>query len=249
MPIDPTLIALLVAVAFVAGFVDAVAGGGGLVTLPALLLAGMGPVEAVATNKLQGTFGVAASSHAYWKAGHLDVRDLAPALAATAAGAAAGGLLVSRLDPAWLRSVVPAALIAIALYFALQPGIGRQQREPKVSRAGLGLAIGFPVGLYDGFLGPGAGSIYLVGLLLLGGYALIPATAATKLLNLVSNAVALAVFLTQGNVSFAVGLPMAAGQILGARLGAYSALKSGAALIRPLVFAVSLAMAFRLLLT
>ena len=118
---DLATLALLTSAATVAGFIDAIAGGGGLITLPALLLAGVPPAQAIATNKLQGTFGVAAASYRFWRAGEIDFKLLKEAVVATAAGAAIGAFAITQVDPAFLKPVMPWALLAAALYFALAP--------------------------------------------------------------------------------------------------------------------------------
>jgi len=239
---------LLVAVAVCAGFVDAIAGGGGLLTLPALLWAGLPPVEAIATNKLQGTFGVAASGFSFWRAGHVDLRRLAPVIAAVAVGALLGSLAVQWFDADRLRQAVPVVLLSVALYFALAPGLSQAARKARLGRGPFALCIAAPIGAYDGFLGPGAGSMYLMGLVSLFGSDLLKGIAATKALNLTSNAVALAVFLAAGNVDLGTGAAMAAGQIVGSRIGAKTAMAHGAPLIRPLVVIVSMAIAGSLLI-
>src|SRR5690242_7217050 len=160
------LAALLTLIALAAGFIDAIAGGGGLLTLPALLLAGLPPAAAIATNKLQGTFGVAASSHAYWRAGHVDIEVLVPSIIGAGLGAAAGSACVNRVDPGVLKVAVPTALIFIALYFALAPHLARAERHRPLGSIAVAVAVAFPVGFYDGFLGPGAGSFYMTGLTL-----------------------------------------------------------------------------------
>lgn len=246
--VELEIVGLLVAVALCAGFVDAIAGGGGLLTLPALLMAGLPPVTAIATNKLQGTFGVAASSFAFWRAGHIDVSRLRPAVAAVAVGAALGSLCVQWIDPAWLRALVPAVLLLVAAYFAFAPYLPERARRSPLRPLSFALGVAGPIGAYDGFLGPGAGSMYLMGLVALAGADLVRGVAATKLLNLTSNVVALAVFAAAGHVDYAVGLAMAAGQIVGARAGARMAMARGAPLIRPLVIVVSIAVAVSLLL-
>ncbi len=247
-PLELEILGLLVAVAACAGFVDAIAGGGGLITLPALLMAGMPPVQAIATNKLQGTFGVAASSFAFWRAGHIDVRALAPAIAAVAAGALLGSAAVQWIDPDRLRLAVPAILLVVAGYFALAPHLGAGPRKARLGPLSFALGVAGPIGAYDGFLGPGAGSMYLMGFVALLGTDLLKGTAGTKLLNLTSNAVALAVFAAAGNVDYTVGLAMALGQVVGSRAGARTAMLRGAPLIRPLVVIVSIAIAASLLL-
>lgn len=242
------VVALLVAVAVCAGFVDAIAGGGGLLTLPALLVAGLPPVAAVATNKLQGTFGVAAASFAFWRAGHIDVARLRPAVLAVAVGAGLGSLAVQGIDAGHLKRVVPAVLLLVAAYFAVAPYLGEGARRARLGTLPFALGAAAPIGAYDGFLGPGAGSMYLMAFVALAGTDLVRGVAATKLLNLTSNAVALAVFAAAGHVDYAVGLAMAAGQVAGARVGARAAMARGTTLIRPLVIVVSIAIAVSLLL-
>ncbi len=216
---DLDIILLLSLAALVAGFIDAIAGGGGLITLPALLIAGVAPTDAIATNKLQGTFGVATASASYYKSGLIDLRVIATAVAATAVGAAAGSMLVSNVDPGLLHRFMPFALGAAA-----------------------------PIGFYDGVFGPGAGSLYTLAFLAAAGCNLITATANAKLLNVTSNLTSLGVLLVSGHVNFAVGLPMALGQSLGAWVGAHTALKHGTRIIRPLLVATTSAAAVKLLM-
>jgi uncharacterized protein len=241
------VVILLLLVAFVAGYVDAIAGGGGLLTVPALLLAGLPPAEAIATNKLQGTFGVASSSFAFWRAGHVDLRAMGPPIAAAAAGAVLGSALVAAIDPGWLKPVIPVVLIAIAVYFALSPNLDQPRKAGAQYGAAMPALIAAAVGFYDGVVGPGAGSFYLMGLVAVLGRGLMQATAQTKVLNLTSNLAALTVFLIAGKVDFAIGLTMALGQVAGGWLGAHSALRFGSPLIRPMVATVSALIAVRLL--
>ena len=241
-------LALLVAVATCAGFVDAISGGGGLLTLPALMFAGLSPVAAIATNKLQGTAGVAAASFTFWRAGHLDVRRLAIPVVMVAIGAGIGSVAVQWIDADRLRIAVPVVLLLVAAYFAAAPYLPSSKRMVKLSPPVFACAVAAPVGAYDGFLGPGAGSLYLLGFAAFFERNLIRGVAGTKLLNLTSNAVALAIFAAAGHVDYSVGLAMAAGQIVGARAGAVIAMSWGAKLIRPLVIIVSSAIAVSLLL-
>jgi uncharacterized protein len=248
MPFDPATLALLILAAFVAGFVDSIAGGGGLITLPALLLAGVPPVEAVATNKLQSTFGTAMASYRYWKAGLVDTRDIKTHVVATLAGAAMGAALLPCLNPAVLSRLIPALLIAIALYFAFGPKPSDQDRKARLSPLAFAVGVAAPIGFYDGLFGPGTGSFFALGFVTLAGYGLLKATANTKVLNLASNAAGLAVYMLTGSVIYPVGLAMAAGQTLGAMAGSAAAISNGAAFIRPILVAVCCAVAIRLLL-
>ncbi len=245
---DLDIILLLSIAALVAGFIDAVAGGGGLITLPALLIAGVPPTEAIATNKLQGTFGVATASARYWRAGLIDFHSLATAVAATAVGAAAGSLLVSNVDTGLLHRFMPFALIAAAIYFAATPYLREHAPHAKLSSVAFALGAAATVGFYDGVFGPGAGSLYTLAFLALAGCNLITATANAKVLNLTSNLASFGVFLVSGHVNFAVGLPMAIGQTIGAYAGSRAALKHGTWIIRPLLVIATSAAAIKLLM-
>lgn len=242
-----SVLALLVLAATLAGFIDAIAGGGGLITLPALLLAGVPPPQAIATNKLQGTFGVAMASWRYWSAGAIDVASLRTATLATAIGAALGAAAIANSDASALREAMPYLLIAAALYFAFAPLLRRVVPQVRLAPLAFALGLAGPVGFYDGFFGPGAGSLYTLAFLLFAGAGLMTATAHAKVLNLTSNLLSLAVFLAAGQVNFAVGLPMAAGQALGAWAGSHVAIKHGDWVIRPLLIITTAAVALKLL--
>ncbi len=240
------LIAFLAAAAFVAGMIDAVAGGGGLITIPALLAAGVPPVAALATNKLQSTFGTAGACFAYARRGHIDFRRFAiPAMTAFL-GSALGAFLVTQIDPTFLSGLLPALLVAMALYYLLAPPMGEEDRH---SRAGPALlaAMAFIIGCYDGFFGPGTGSFITTALVAIFGMGLIRAVAHTKLLNLASNVAALIVLVAAGHVLWVAGLAMAVGSLAGGQVGAHVAIRFGARAARPLLIIVSLALTAKLL--
>lgn len=239
--------ALLVAAAFVAGFVDSIAGGGGLITVPALLLTGATPVEALATNKLQGTFGSATATAAYARAGHVRLKDqMAMALVSAGAGAA-GAMLAHALPADLLRLIMPAVLVAVALFFALKPGLSDDDRVERIKPAVFTFTTVPLIAAYDGFFGPGTGSFFMLGFVMLAGFGVLRATAHTKLLNFASNIGSLAVFAFSGATWWVTGLAMAAGQTAGAALGARLAMRVGARLIKPLLVLTSSAMAARLI--
>ncbi|MGH6798860.1 MAG: TSUP family transporter, partial [Roseiarcus sp.] len=161
--LSPLAFLLLVAAALVAGFVDAIAGGGGLITVPFLSLAGLDPVSVIATNKLQSSFGAGSAMQTYARAGHVEWRK-APLLALLAAlGAVAGATLVSHLPLNWLAAALPGALVAIAIYFALSPQIADVATRPRMGATSFKLTIIPLIGCYDGMFGPGAGSFYMLG--------------------------------------------------------------------------------------
>ena len=240
---------LLVAVAGLAGMIDAIAGGGGLLALPAILWAGLPPVQALATNKLQGTFGTLTASYHFVRSGEIDLARLRIPIVMTFVGSAAGTLAVQHLGSDLLGQIVPSLLIAFALYFLFSPRIGDQDAHHRISHGLFGLTIGFAVGFYDGFFGPGTGSFFAAAFVLLLGYNLRRATAGTKVLNFTSNIASLIFFALAGQVVWQVGLPMGLAQMGGAWLGSHLVIRHGTRLIRPLLVTVSLAISLRLLLS
>ena len=241
------LFAWLFLAALVAGFIDAIAGGGGMVTIPAMLLAGLPPLQVLGTNKLQALFGSGAASWSYARHGHVDLRAQWPMVLSAAAGAVAGALLATAMPTDWLRAALPLLLVAIALYFGFKRGTGELERQRRIGPALFGLTFVPAIGFYDGVFGPGTGSFLMLGFVTLAGFGILKATAHTKFLNFGSNLGALAVFVVHGAVLWQVGLVMGVGQWIGARLGSRFAMAQGARVIRPLLVVVSLALAIRLL--
>lgn len=247
MMLDPLVLLALGAVGLLAGFVDAIAGGGGMLSLPALLAAGLPPVGALATNKMQSIVGTAMAVTTYWRRGFVNLPSLVPAIAATFAGSLIGALIVSRIDTSLLNLAVPVALIAIALYFLFAPKLSDADRVARLPFAPFVPVLGFAVGFYDGIFGPGTGSFFTVGFVVLFGLGLTRATGSTKVVNLVSNFAALVIFIPQGHVVWPVAAVMAIGQIAGGYIGARTGIRHGAKVIRPLVVIVSIALAVKLL--
>jgi len=242
-----TLALLLIAAAFLAGFVDSIAGGGGLIAVPALLLAGFTPVEALGTNKLQGLFGSASATFAYARKGHVDLQTQLPWAALSATGAALGALLATVIPGELFRAFLPFLLIAIALYFAFKPNMNDIDRARRLSPFLFGLIIVPLIGFYDGVFGPGAGSFFMLGFVALAGYGLLKATAHTKLLNFASNLGAFLIFAFVGVISWKVGLIMGAAQFAGAQVGSRLAMKNGAKIIKPLLVITCVALAAKLI--
>lgn len=240
-------VAALAAVAVLAGMLDAIAGGGGLITVPALLLAGLDPIGAVATNKLQGVFGTASATVAFARAGKIDWPSAWPMAVLAALGAIAGAVAVRIVPGAWLAGLVPLLLIGMALYFGLSPRMTDADARRRMAPALFATTVVPLVGFYDGFFGPGAGSFYMMGFVTLLGLGVVRATGQTKLLNFASNGGSLALFVAAGLVVWPVGLAMGAGALIGAQLGSRLALRFGAGLIRPLIVLVCCAVALRLL--
>ena len=244
---EPSLIAALVAAAAAAGFVDAIAGGGGLITVPVLMLAGLSPEQALATNKVQGSFGAATAAFSYGRSGLVDLRRQVPTAALAFAAGGAGAALVTALPTDLLRVALPVLLIGIALFFALKPGLNDLDRTARLRPALFALTAVPLIGFYDGLIGPGAGAFYMLAFVTLGGFGILKATAHTKLLNFASNIGGLTVFALTGHPLWIAGLAMGAGQILGAALGSRLAMRVGARVIEPLLVVTSTALALRLL--
>ena len=245
--VSTEILLLLLGAAFAAGFVDAIAGGGGLITVPVLLLSGANPVTALATNKIQGLFGAGTAALTYAKGGHVDLKaQILPATIAFAASVS-GALLISVLPTDFIRLLLPILLIAVALYFGLSRGLNDQDRARRMSPMVIMATMVPLVGFYDGLLGPGAGSFYMLAFVGLAGYGVLKATAHTKLLNFASNVGGMLAFAFVASPWWITGIAMGLAQILGARLGASLAQKVGSRLIKPLLITTSLALALKLL--
>ncbi|MCX8569217.1 MULTISPECIES: TSUP family transporter [Hyphomicrobiales] len=242
------IVLVLTAAAFIAGFIDSIAGGGGLITIPALLLAGVPPVESLGTNKLQSLFGSGSATISYAAKGHVDIRKQLPWAAVAFVGSVAGALLATVLPGDILRVVMPILLVAIALYFAFKPNMDDLDRSERISPFLFGMTVVPAIGFYDGVFGPGTGSFFMLAFVALAGYGVLKATAHTKFLNFASNLGGLVAFAFVGAVHWKIGLLMGAAQFLGARLGAHMAMRSGAKLIKPLLVCTCVALAIKLLI-
>lgn len=238
---------LLLAAGFIAGFLDAVAGGGGLITVPILLLAGANPLTALATNKIQGLFGAATATMVYARGGYVDLREQAGSAMIAFFASIAGALLISVLPTDWIQLILPVVLIGIAVFFATKKGLGDLDRARRVTPALFAATMVPLCGAYDGLLGPGAGSFYMLAFVSMAGYGILKATAHTKLLNFASNAGALLAFAFVASPWWFTGLAMGVAQIAGARVGARMAQKKGARLIKPLLVITSVTLGLKLL--
>ncbi len=251
MELSYDVLTLLFFVAGFAGFIDAIAGGGGLIALPALLAAGIPPANALATNKLQGSFGSFSASLYFVRSGIVRLKEMRLAIACTFTGAAIGATAVQYIGAGILTSLIPVLLIAISLYFLFgqRTPVASQVNinKPRLSDMAFAFCIGTSVGFYDGFFGPGTGSIFTVCFVVLGHFSLVDATARTKVLNFTSNIAALTFFVIAGLPVWKLGIIMAMGSFLGARLGAKVVVTKGQKWIRPLVITMSLIMALKLL--
>jgi len=224
---------LLLVTGLVAGFVDTLAGGGGLLTLPVLLTICPDPIIALGTNKLQASFGSSSATFHFARAGALSARDCWRACLLAFLGSLAGSVLVQQFDAHRLKQAVPVLLLAVAVFVWLRPQLGEQDIHPRVSRIKFDFIFALGIGFYDGLLGPGTGTFLALAFMLGLGCNLAKATAQAKALNCASNLASLAVFLCARKVWFPAGVAMGCGQWLGARLGSRMVLTRGTKFIRP----------------
>jgi uncharacterized membrane protein YfcA len=239
-------IPLLFITGAVAGLIDSIAGGGGLITLPVLLGIGLPPQAALGTNKFQSSFGsfTATAYHVHKK--NINLRSAWVGITCTLVGAAVGAWAVQQVEAKALGKIIPFLLTVILLYTFFTPKLGSEDQQPKTSSTIFYTLAGTSLGFYDGFFGPGVGSFWVIAFVALLGYNLSRATGYTKLMNFTSNIVSLAVFSVGGNVWVTSGLAMAAGQILGARLGSGLVIKRGGGFIRPIFIGVVVAIIMKL---
>ncbi|MFP4140907.1 MAG: TSUP family transporter [Planctomycetota bacterium] len=225
-------------VAFVAGLVDSIAGGGGLLTVPALLLVGLPPKLALGTNKLQASFGSGSAMVHYARGGTVQPRRLIGPAAWVLLWAGAGSLAVQHLSNDVLAGVIPVLLLALLVYLLAKPAAGMVESAPRMKPAAFYAIFGATIGFYDGFFGPGTGSFWTLALVALLGMDLPRAVGHTKVMNFTSNIAALAWFLVGGWVHVPLGLAMGVGQLLGARVGSTLVLRGGAKIVRPVLLLV-----------
>ena len=226
-----TLFLLFLAGGF-AGFVDSIAGGGGIITLPALLAVGIPPHQALATNKLQSSFGSFTATLNYAKKGLMKPKELLLGVVFTFIGAVSGAIAVQFFDAKSLEDMIIFMLIVIFLYTLASPNLGAIHTTAKLKKPLFYTIFGLLIGFYDGFFGPGTGSFWTMALILLLGLDLKGATAQTKLFNFTSNIASLLMFIYAGLVLWVAGVVMGVGQIIGAYLGSSLVAKKEVKFIR-----------------
>jgi len=231
MEIDITLLLMLATAALLAGFFDAIAGGGGLLTLPVLFLSGIDPVAAMATNKFQASSASVSAVYAFTRKRMLDWKSGAPMAVLAFAGGAAGALSISMVPQWLLQACVPALLIIVAGWFAFSPAQPDQPRQAKLPVSLFCVVVAPLIGFYDGIFGPGTGSFYMLAFTILLGQPMLQAVCASKLLNAACNLGALSVFILSGAIIWKVALSMALAAIAGAQAGAFCAVRFGSRLI------------------
>lgn len=239
---------ILFLVAMLAGFINAIAGGGGLLTIPILMWAGLPPATVLATNKLQACGGSFFASYYFVRQGIIKLSEIKLAIGCAFIGGILGTLAVQQMDPSLLESILPFLILIIGGYFLFSKKITAQDNKQLLSPALFAFTFALAIGFYDGFFGPGAGSFFTLAFVTLAGNDLIKATAHAKVLNFSSNIAALLSFSLAGNVWWLLGGCMLIGQAIGATLGSKLVISQGCRFVRPLMVTMSVALSVKLLL-
>lgn len=238
--ITTATILLIIVAGFAAGWIDAVVGGGGLLQLPVvLMIPGISPVQALATNKMGSIFGTATSSLTYYKRVKPDLRTALPMAAVALLGSLGGAVVATILPGSVFKPIIVIALVVVLIFTAFKPNIGELTalRHSGHRHYVVAVCIGGAIGFYDGLIGPGTGSFLVIALVSLMGYAFLEASAKAKIVNLATNAGALMFFAPHGSVLWGVGLVLGGANMAGGYLGARTAVKQGNKFIR-IVFLV-----------
>lgn len=242
-----TMLLIVCPLIFLASFVDSIAGGGGLISIPAYLLTGMPAHMAFGSNKLSAGAGTAFAAARFYRNGKIHLRGALISAAFALAGAALGARINLLIDANILKRIVLFLVPAVAV-FVLVNGRSKKERSPLTGRSLdiVCVLAGFFIGLYDGLIGPGTGSFLIVAYTAVAGYDYVTASGNAKVVNLASNLASLCVFLISGKILFWLALPAAACGILGGWLGSHLAIKRGKKLIQAVLFLVMLGIIVKL---
>jgi uncharacterized protein len=238
--LDLLTIVLLLLAGLAAGWVDAVVGGGGLIQLPALLLVpGINPVQALATNKLGSIMGTSTSAITYYRRVQPDLRTAGPMALAALAGAFGGAIGASYIPEQLFKPMILVVLVGVLTWTLLKPNVGQHDNLRWVGNGHKRIAavIGLLIGAYDGLLGPGTGTFLVISLVSALGYSFLPASAIAKIVNFATNAGALIFFVPSGAVIWSLGLGLGVANLIGAYIGARMAVAKGSKFVR-VVFVV-----------
>lgn len=214
------LVVFLFVISIAAGLIDTLAGGGGLIVLPALIISGVPPLQALGTNKLQGTMGTATATLMMFRKRKVSWQQVKYMMLSAFVGAVIGTIIVQMIDTQILSFIIPLVLLFIGIYFLLAGAPAQENSDAKMELNGYTRKVVPIVGCYDGMFGPGTGSFFAMCAVYFRGKGLINATAEAKPLNFSTNIASLIVFIIAGQVLWSVGILMMIGQILGAWLGA-----------------------------
>jgi uncharacterized membrane protein YfcA len=234
---------------FLAAAVDAIAGGGGLISLPALLLVGIPPHLALGTNKFASTMGAFNSSITFARSGKVNFKLVKWLVPFTFLGACLGVWLVLRVSPDFLNKLVPILVIFVGIYSIVHKNMGLDNhfQGVKLSSILLGIAFSFALGFFDGFFGPGTGSFLIFAFITIFGFDFVAAAANSKVLNFTSNFASLILFAWNDKIVYQYGIPMALAMIIGSQVGTRLAITRGARLVKPIFLTMSFLVAVKLI--
>ena len=224
--------------AFLAGLVDSIAGGGGIITIPVFLSLGFPPHLALGTNKFQASFGSYTAAYYYIKKDVVKLKSCLIGIIFTLIGAALGTWTVQQVSSDVLKYIIPFLLIGIIIYSFIKTILGEEDLHARINERIFYFIAGLCFGFYDGFFGPGVGSFWAIAFVIGLGYNLKKATGYTKVMNFTSNIVSLIIFIIGGYVVFTAGIVMAAGQIAGSKIGAGLVIKKGVKFIKPIFITI-----------
>ena len=247
MDLSIEILSILFFVALFAGTLDAIAGGGGLITIPALLAAGVPPTMALGTNKLQACGGSFSASLYFIRKKTVSLKEVWLLILLTFIGASGGTIFVQVLDVSQLKALLPFLILIIAGYFLFSKTLDDQDRKQRISYPLFAFTAAVGIGFYDGMFGPATGSFFTLAFVLLLGFNLTKSVAHAKVLNFTSNIASLIFFMLGGAILWKIGLVMMAGQFIGGNIGARLVVTKGKQLIRPLIVTISLIMVTKML--
>lgn len=232
------LYVFLVTMGFLAGFVDAVAGGGGLISLPALTFTGMPITMVLGTNKLQSSIGTGVAVFKYHRDGLINFKTVYRGLIMGFIGAVCGALLANHISNHFMSYIVPFLMLGVFVFNLFNKSLGIKEGKKRMSEMAFFSLFGFIFGFYDAFFGPGTGNFWILAIVFFLGYTFLNASGYAKVLNLKSNLFSLAIFIFYQKVYFTLGLVMACGQFVGGYIGAKTVILRGSKFVRPFFMVV-----------
>ena len=246
-----TKIIILCMAGFLASFVDSIAGGGGLISVPAFMLAGLPPHMVLGTNKFSATAGSFTSSLKFIRSGKANLKLLKYLIPFTFLGSMLGVKAVQHIDQKFLTPLVLILIMFIGIYTLFSKSLGLEDKFKGLTKINVlyGVILALSLGFYDGFFGPGTGSFLVFGLINIFGFSFVASSANARVLNFTSNVTALILFALSGQINYMLGIPVAMSMIIGARMGTTVALNKGSKLIKPIFVTMSLAVALKMLVT
>ncbi len=233
--------AIILPLIFFAGFIDAIAGGGGLISVPAYMIAGLPPHYVLGNNKFSSSIGTLFTTAAYHKNKLIDMRIAIISALFALGGSFAGARTVLLIDPQFLHYILVVLIPAVAVFTFIKKDLGKDNHSIHIERRNaifLSSSAAFIIGFYDGFFGPGTGALLILFYTAVLKYDFVTANANTKVVNLASNIAAVTTFIINGKILYSIGIPAAICGVTGNLIGAHIVIKRGKNIIRPVFIGV-----------